>query len=75
MEKKQITVGVKEGLGAGIIAIGIILVFMPGAAQGIADSIKNSTPYGILTGAVYVFAFFTILAGLAVMLGKFDSEE
>lgn len=75
MEKKEKTVGLKESLGAAVIAIGVILVFLPGAAQGVADTIKNSTPYGILTGAVYVFAFFTIVAGLAVMLAKFDTEE
>lgn len=75
MEKKPVTVGVKEGLGAGVIAIGLLLFFLPGTAQKIADLIQNSTAYGILTGAVYVMALFAVLAGLAVMFSKFDEEE
>lgn len=75
MEKKPVTVGMKEGLGAGVIAIGLLLFFLPGTAQKIADIIQNSTAYGILTGAVYVMALFAVLAGVAVMFSKFDEEE
>lgn len=75
MEKKEITVGIKEGLGAGVIAIGLLLLFLPGTAQRIADIIQNSSAYGILTGAVYVLAFLSILAGLAVMFSKLDDNE
>ena len=75
MEKKPVTVGIKEGLGAGVIAIGLLLFFLPGTAQSIADTIKNSSAYGVLTGAVYVMAFFAIVAGLAVMFTKFDDQE
>jgi hypothetical protein len=71
----KITVGVKEGLGVGVIAIGLLLFFLPGTAQRIADIIENSTAYGILTGAVYVMALFAVLAGLAVIFTKFDEEE
>lgn len=74
-EKKTLTVGKKEGLGAGVIAIGLLLAFLPGTAQKIADIIENSTAYGILTGAVYVLAFLSILAGLAIWFTKFDDEE
>ncbi len=73
-EKKEITVGVKEGLGAEVIAIGLLLFFLPGTAQKIADIIENSTAYGILTGATYVMAFFAVLAGLAIIFTKFDDE-
>lgn len=75
MEKKEITVGIKEGLGAGVIAIGLLLLFLPGTAQRIADIIQNSSAYGIMTGAVYVLAFLSILAGLAVMFSKLDDNE
>jgi hypothetical protein len=74
-EKKEITVGMKEGLGMGVIAIGLLLFFLPGTAQKIADIIQNSTAYGILTGAVYVMALFAVLAGLAIILTKFDEED
>jgi len=74
-EDKTITVGLKEQLGAGVIAIGLLLFFLPGTAQKIADIIQNSSAYGILTGAVYVLAFFSVVAGLAVMFSKFDDTE
>jgi hypothetical protein len=75
MEKKPVTVGPKEGLGAGIIGLGLLLIFLPGTAQKITDILKTSDPYAILTGAVYVIAFLAILAGLAVMFAKFEEEE
>lgn len=75
MQKKQVTVGLKEGLGAGVIAIGLLLAFLPGTAQSIADIITTSSAYGVLTGAVYVMAFFAVVAGLAVMFTKFDDED
>lgn len=71
----KITVGVKEGLGAGVIAIGLLLFFLPGTAQKIADIIENSSAYGILTGAVYVMALFAVIAGLAIIFTRFDDEE
>jgi hypothetical protein len=69
------TVGKKEGLGAGVIAIGLLLFFLPGTAQQIADIIKTSTAYGVLTGAVYVLALLSILVGLAIWFTKLDDEE
>lgn len=69
------TVGAKEGLGAGVIAIGLLLFFLPGTAQKIADIITTSSAYGILTGAVYVMALFAVIAGLAIWFTKFDEEE
>ena len=69
------TVGIKEGLGSGIIGIGLLLFFLPGTAQKIADIITTSSAYGILTGAVYVMALLSVLAGLAVIFTKFDDEE
>jgi len=75
MQKKPVTVGMKEGLGAGVIAIGILLAFLPGTAQNIADIVTTSSAYGVLTGAVYVMAFFSVVAGLAVMFTKFDDQD
>ena len=75
MDDKTVTVGKKEGLGAGIIAIGLLLFFLPGTAQKIADIITTSSAYGILTGAVYVMALFSVIAGLALIFTKMDDDE
>lgn len=70
------TVGPKEGLGFGIIAMGLLLAFMPSAAQQIADlDFVASEAFGILLGATYVLSFLVILGGLAVAFIKFDDEE
>ncbi len=74
MENK--TVGKKEGLAAGIIGLGLLMAFMPSAAQQISDlEFVGSEPFPILLGAVYVLAFLVIVAGVAVMVGKFDEPE
>ena len=71
----QKTVGPKEGLGLGIIAIGLLMAFMPSAAQQISDlDFIESTPFSILLGATFVLAVFVVLAGVAVMVGKFDDD-
>ena len=75
MDKKTLTVGIKEGLGSGVIAIGLLLFFLPGTAQKIADIIENSSAYGILTGAVYVMALFSVIDGVAIIVTKFDDDE
>ncbi|MBX3049106.1 MAG: hypothetical protein KIT46_02245 [Anaerolineales bacterium] len=70
------TVGAKEGLGAGVIGIGLMMLFLPGASQNIADlEFVGSEPFSILLGAVYVLGVIIILAGLGVIFGNFDSEE
>ncbi len=69
------TVGAKEGLAAGVVAIGLLLFFLPGTAQKIADIITTSSAYGILTGATYVMALFCVIIGVAIWVTKFDDEE
>ncbi len=74
MDKK--TVGAKEGLGVGIVAIGLLLAFMPSAAQQISDlEFIESSPFSILLGATYVLALFVVIAGIAVTVGKFTEAE
>ena len=75
MDKK--TVGTKEGLGLGIVGLGLLMVFLPSASQQIADlEFVSSSAYTILFGTTYVMSVFIIIAGLAVTLAKFkDSEE
>ncbi len=74
MDKK--TVGPKEGLGVGIIALGLLLAFMPSASQQISDlDFIESEPFGILLGATYVLALFVVLAGVAVLVAKFKDDE
>lgn len=68
------TVGKKEGLGAGIVGIGLLLAFLPSAAQQIEDLAVGSTAFGIMLGATYVLAFLVIVAGAAVIMAKFDDD-
>jgi hypothetical protein len=69
------TVGPKEGLGFGIIGIGLLMAFLPSAAQKIADlDFITSEPFGITLGATYVLALFVIVAGLVVAFGNYDKE-
>ena len=77
MEKKQpITVGKKEGIGAGIIAIGIVLAMLPSISQQIADlEFVASSAFGIMTGAVLVFSLFTLIAGAVVTFTSLDDDE
>ena len=74
MDKK--TVGAKEGLGVGIIALGLLLAFMPSAAQQISDlDFIESSPFSILLGATYILALFVVIAGVAVTVAKFREPE
>ena len=75
MDKK--TVGTKEGLGIGIVALGLLMAFMPSAAQQISDlDFISSSPFSILLGTSYVLALFVVIAGIAVVVAKFtDSDE
>lgn len=75
MDKK--TVGAKEGLGLGIIGLGLLMVFLPSASQQIADlEFVSSSAFTILLGSTYVMSIFIIVAGLAVTLAKFkDTDE
>ncbi len=74
MDKK--TVGAKEGLGVGIVALGLLLAFMPSAAQQISDlEFIESSPFSILLGATYVLALLVIVAGVVVTVMKFDEPE
>ena len=76
MDKKPVTVGPKEGLGSGVIGIGLIMFFLPSMVQKIADlDFIESSAFGILSGAMLVFAIFIVAAGLAVIIGKFEDEE
>jgi hypothetical protein len=75
MEKKQVTVGAKEGLGAGIVAIALLLAFLPLMSQRIADlEFIQSEAFGILAGSVLVLSIFTAIAGLVVIFSKFDDD-
>jgi len=76
MAKKTVTVGAKEGLGAGIIGLGLILVLLPSFSQSISDlDYVSSDAFAILLGAVYVLSIFVILAGVAVIVARFKDEE
>jgi hypothetical protein len=72
----QTTVGKKEGLGAGIVGIGLMMLFLPSASQKIADlDFTSGTPFGILLGATLILGILIVLAGVAVVIMKFDEDE
>ncbi|MDO9545325.1 MAG: hypothetical protein Q7J07_01065 [Pelolinea sp.] len=75
MAKEVKTVGVKEGIGAGVIGLGLIFFFLPSTVQKIADlDFIASEAFAMLSGSVLVLSLFTIAAGLAVMFAKMDEE-
>jgi len=61
----------KTELGWGVIALGVLIVFMPSTAARIAalDFIKSDA-FAILIGSTLVLGLLVILAGLAVVLAK-----
>ena len=71
MSKEVKTVGVKEGLGAGIVGLGLLGLFLPSAVQKIADMGIGET-FAMLSGSLMTLGVFILVAGLAVMFGKFD---
>ncbi|HEY9088496.1 MAG TPA: hypothetical protein VIO36_10035 [Anaerolineaceae bacterium] len=76
VEKKEVTVGAKEGIGSGIIGLGVLLVLLPSFSQKISDlDFINSDAFGILAGAAMVMGILVGVAGLAVILSKFDDES
>jgi len=76
MEKKQVTVGAKEGLGAGVVAIALLMIFLPMMSQRIADlEFIQSDAFAILSGSILVLSIFTAIAGLVVIFSKFDDSE
>lgn len=74
-EKKEVTVGGKEGLGAGIVGLGVLLLLLPSFSQKIADlDFIQSDAFGILAGAAMVLGILVAVAGIAVIVSKFDDE-
>jgi hypothetical protein len=59
------TVGPREALGAGIIALGVLAILMPLVADQISD-----TPATVLAGMSVLIGIFVIIAGLASFFVK-----
>ncbi len=73
MSKEVKTVGTKEALGAGVLGLGLLVLFLPSAVQKIADlEFITSEAFAMLSGSVMVVGIFILLAGLAVMFAKFE---
>jgi uncharacterized membrane protein len=72
-EEKPITL--RAELGFGIIALGVLILFMPSSAAKIAAfDFVESDAFAILIGATYVMGILVTLAGVAVVLVKERSE-
>jgi hypothetical protein len=75
MAKEVKTVGPKEGLGAGVIGLGLLILFLPSTVQKIADlEFIKSSAFAMLSGSVMVLGVFILIAGLAVMFAKLSDE-
>lgn len=75
MDKKVKTVGAKEGIGAAVIGLGLLYLFLPSTVQKIADlEFIKSEPFAMLSGSVLVLSIFTIIAGLAMIFAKTKEE-
>jgi len=76
MKKKPITAGPKEGLGAGIFVLGLMLAFMPSMADKISkmDGVTG-TPFVILTGSAITLAVFVMLAGVLVIFVRSEDDS
>ena len=57
------TVGPREGLGAGIIAIGVLAISMPFAVDALTDTADQAA--AILAGMSILLGLFVVIAGLA----------
>jgi uncharacterized membrane protein HdeD (DUF308 family) len=66
------TVGTKEQLGAGVIALGIFALLMPWASTEIAGLVDGADPYAILSGSVMVLGLFILAAGIAIIVQRLD---
>lgn len=65
--RSQRIVTFKDGLGTGIIALGILAFFLPWGAETVAGlEFVPGERFGILTGTVFMLGLGTILAGIAV---------
>jgi len=69
--KSPKTVGAKEGLGSGIAALGLVFILLPSLSAQIAAG-NNDMLVSILTGALWLFGAFTVIAGVVVVVAKFD---
>lgn len=71
MSKEVKTVGTKEGLGAGVIGLGLLILFLPYTIQKIADlDFIKSEAFAMLSGSVMVVGVLIVIAGLAVIFAK-----
>ncbi len=68
------TVGTKESLGAGVIALGFLALILPWASNAIVDATKQGNALTILTGSVMVLGLFIVAAGIAIIVAKLDDR-
>lgn len=64
------TVGPREGLGAGIVALGILAVVMPGIVDQLPSVAGGGSAAFVLYGMNVLIGVFVILAGVMSFLIK-----
>jgi len=73
MAKEVKTVGVKEGLGAGVFGLGLLALFLPSTIQKIADlEFIASEAFPMLSGSLMTLGVFILIAGVVIMFAKLD---
>ena len=66
-DKAPRTVGQREGIAAGVIAMGVLTVFLPGAVTSIVDPAQALMA---LWGMNVLFGVFIIAMGIAVIRAR-----
>ena len=64
------TVGAREGLGAGIIAIGVLQAFLPTVIDKLPSVANGGDPAFILNGMSVIFGVVVIVAGIMTWVVK-----
>jgi hypothetical protein len=69
-EEKVRTVGPREGLGAGIIALGILSVALPAAVDQLPSVLDGGSAAFVLYGMSVLIGIFVIIAGVMTFFVK-----
>jgi len=64
------TVGAREGLGAGIVALGILSIFLPSVVDQLPSVANGGDASFVFAGMMVVIGVVTILAGVLTFVVK-----
>ena len=64
------TVGPREGLGAGIVALGILSIALPGVVDQLPSVANGGSAAAVLYGMSVLIGIFVIIAGVMTFVVK-----